>query len=368
MDPRHGRNGPKSSMTKPNEDFWRGKQVLITGNSGFKGSWLSIWLLSLGANVHGLALEPDTKPSIFNLTGLSDRLRHHEVDIRDFDGVSKVLRECRPEVVFHLAAQPLVRRSYLEPNFTFSTNLMGTLNLFEAVRKIDCVEAIVNVTTDKCYENNEWLWGYREHEKLGGDDPYSASKACAELLTQCYRKSFFQSSQVFVATARAGNVIGGGDWSSDRLVPDALRDLEKGNTIKIRNPNSVRPWQHVLEPLSGYITLAENLVLKGSKYAEPWNFGPHEADAQPVYKLVDLLCKKWGIESDWKLQDGAHPKEANFLKLDISKATNLLDWNPCWSLETAVEKIIAWHKGWKSGDCPFEMCLNQIEDYCFSDE
>ncbi len=269
----------------------------------------------------------------------------------------------RPEIVLHLAAQPLVRLSYAEPVSTYATNVMGTVHLLEAARSVDSVRAIVNVTTDKCYENREWVWGYREDEPMGGFDPYSNSKGCSELVTSAYRRSFFASGNVALASARAGNVIGGGDWAADRLVPDILRAFERGEPVVVRNPQATRPWQHVLEPLAGYLTLAERLVRDGQAAAEGFNFGPRDDDARPVHWIADRLAERWGDGACWKLDGGAHPHEANYLKLDISKARHRLGWQPRWNLATALDRIVDWHRAWLRGEDMRARCLEQIDLY-----
>ncbi len=346
-----------------NPKFWKGRKVLITGHTGFKGSWLSIWLQEMEANIRGISLDPPTQPSLFAEANVRNGLDHYVADIRDSNQILKLIREFQPEIIFHLAAQSLVRHSYLQPLETYSTNVMGTVNVLDAARYTDSVRAIINVTTDKCYENREWDWGYRENEPMGGFDPYSSSKGCSELISSSYRNSFFQNSEIALATARAGNVIGGGDWATDRLIPDILKGLESNMSIQIRNPNAIRPWQHVLEPLSGYLILAQNLLIKKKNFAEPWNFGPNDDDARPVNWIVEKICEKWGPNANWKTQDGDHPHEANYLKLDISKARNRLQWVPQWKLETALSKIVEWHKDWTSGQDARTLCVTQINQY-----
>lgn len=348
---------------KTTKNFWQDKRVLLTGHTGFKGTWLGLWLQSLGATLRGIALNPPTEPSLFEVVRLAERMEHHVVDIRDYSAVSNHIDQFQPEIIFHLAAQPLVRLSYKNPLKTYETNVMGTVHVLEAARHAGSVKAIVNVTTDKCYENREWIWGYREHEHMGGHDPYSSSKGCAELISSAYRKSFLEEAGIAMATARAGNVIGGGDWALDRLVPDVLRALEKGEPVLIRNPLAIRPWQHVLEPLSGYILLAESLYQDGQINAEAWNFGPTEEDARPVQWIVEHLCKNWGGCASWKLQNGVHPHEAKFLKLDISKAGQRLQWAPRWELKTALKHITNWHQAWLNRLDMREICLEQIQRY-----
>lgn len=350
-------------IKKTNPDFWRAKRVLMTGHTGFKGSWLSLWLQSMGATLRGIALAPPTEPALFEIARVAEGMEHKIIDIRDFAAVKAQIDEFQPEIVFHLAAQPLVRLSYTEPVDTYATNVMGTVHLLEAIRHVGSVKAIVNITTDKCYENREWVWGYREDEPMGGHDPYSNSKGCAELVSSAYRRSFLKEAGIAMATVRAGNVIGGGDWALDRLVPDILRALEKCESVLIRNPHAIRPWQHVLEPLSGYLLLAERLYMNGQLDAEGWNFGPRDEDARPVKWIVEHLCQNWGSGATWTLQPGEHPYEANFLKLDISKARQRLQWTPRWSLETALNHITRWHQAWMNGQDMRAVCLNQINQY-----
>jgi CDP-glucose 4,6-dehydratase len=348
-----------------NPDFWRGKRVMITGHTGFKGSWLSLWLQSMGANLSGIALEPPTEPALFAVARVAEGMEHHIVDIRDFASVKAHMDGFQPEIVIHMAAQPLVRLSYSQPVETYATNVMGTVHVLEAARHAGSVKAIVNITTDKCYENREWVWGYREEESMGGHDPYSNSKGCAELVSSAYRKSFLKEAGIAMATARAGNVIGGGDWALDRLVPDVMRALEKHEPVLIRNPHAIRPWQHVLEPLSGYLLLAERLYIHGQLDAEGWNFGPRDEDARPVQWIVEHLCEQWSRDASWTLQPGGYPHEASFLKLDISKARQRLQWTPSWTLETALKNITEWHQAWLQGLDMRTVCLNQINKYGF---
>ena len=350
-------------MQQTNPDFWRGRRVLLTGHTGFKGSWLSLWLQSMGATLRGVALLPPTEPALFVVARVAEGMEHCIADIRDFAAVQAQMTEFRPEVVIHMAAQPLVRFSYEKPIETYSTNVMGTVHVLESARHAGNVKAIVNITTDKCYENREWVWGYREDEPMGGHDPYSNSKGCAELVSVAYRKSFLNDAGIALATARAGNVIGGGDWALDRLVPDILRSLQLREPVQIRNLHATRPWQHVLEPLSGYLVLAERLFKHGQDNAEGWNFGPHDEDVKPVQWIVEELCKHWGEGASWTLQPGDHPHEANFLKLDISKAHQRLQWAPRWSLDNALAQITDWHRAWLSGQDMRAFCLQQINRY-----
>jgi len=344
--------------------FWQGKRVLLTGHTGFKGSWLALWLQSLGAEVHGLALDPPTEPALYAVANVAAGMASDtRADIRDEAAVRAVFAAVRPEIVLHLAAQPLVRLSYAEPVATYATNVMGTVHVLEAARHTPGVRAIVNVTTDKCYENREWVWGYRENEAMGGFDPYSSSKGCAELVTSAYRRSFLAGGGVALASARAGNVIGGGDWALDRLVPDILRALAAGEPVAIRNPSAIRPWQHVLEPLAGYLVLAQRLAEDGAALAEGWNFGPQELDAQPVQWIVERLVEGWGEGASWRRDAGEHPHEAHYLKLDISKAGARLGWRPRWDLAQALARVLEWQRAWLQGADMRSVCLEQIASY-----
>ena len=344
-------------------EFWCGKRVFMTGHTGFKGSWLSLWLESLGSNVTGLSLAPPTSPNLFEEVRIEKGMTSHISDIRDLSKLKKAMQEAKPEIVIHMAAQPLVRKSYSDPVETYATNVMGTVNVLESVRQTPSVKAVVVVTTDKCYENKEWLWGYRETEPMGGHDPYSSSKGCAELITEAYRRSFFQQHDIRVATARAGNVIGGGDWAEDRLVPDILKAFEKNQVVSIRNPQATRPWQHVLEPLSGYLTLAEHLYAQGQSYAEGWNFGPNDDDARSVQWIVEQLASNWGKGASWQLDTGLHPHEANYLKLDTSKSKARLGWQPSWNLQTTLQNITLWHREWLAQKDIKKVCLSQMHQY-----
>ncbi len=348
--------------------FWRGKRVFLTGHTGFKGSWLSLWLASMGAEVTGYALEPPTRPSLFALCAIDTLVKSILSDIRDGDKLSATLVSARPEVVFHLAAQPLVRDSYKDPVGTYSTNVMGTVNLLEAVRRCGGVRAIVNVTTDKCYENREWIWGYRENEPLGGHDPYSSSKACSELVTAAYRNSFFPADThhnhgVAVSSARAGNVIGGGDFATDRLIPDCVRAVLGREKIVLRNPGAVRPWQHVLDPLAGYLLLAQRLVEDGPRFAEAWNFGPGESDTRTVESVVRRFCEEWGEGATFVVEQGEHPHEAGQLRLDCSKARQRLGWTPLWSVSNALAMVVEWTRSWNGNGSVRETCLRQIKKF-----
>ena len=348
--------------------FWAGKTVFLTGHTGFKGGWLSLWLQSLGARVVGYSLPPPTNPSLFEVARIADGMTSLEGDIRDLPHLATAIAEYRPEIVIHMAAQPLVRYSYKNPVETYATNVMGTVNLLEAVRQANSVRALVTVTSDKCYENKEWVWGYRENEPMGGYDPYSNSKGCAELVTAAYRNSFFNPNefdrhQLAIASARAGNVIGGGDWAEDRLIPDILRAIMQGQPVPIRNPHAIRPWQHVLEPLSGYLLLAQKLFEAGTAYGEAWNFGPNDEDAKPVSWIVEGLTGKWGDGAAWALDGGQHPHEAHYLKLDCSKAKSRLGWVPRWSLSETLGHIVDWHKAYVAGKDMRDMSLTQISHY-----
>ncbi|MEI6826598.1 MAG: CDP-glucose 4,6-dehydratase [Desulfuromonadales bacterium] len=349
-------------------DFFRNKKIFVTGHTGFKGSWLCLWLSHLGARVTGYALDPTTRPSLFELARIEDLLDSHIADIRNPEKLSALMCEAQPEIVIHLAAQPLVRDSYRIPLETYATNVMGTVHLLEAVRMCRSVRAVVNVTTDKCYENQERPLGYVENDGLGGYDPYSSSKACSELVTAAYRTSFFnrdsyQKHGIAIATARAGNVIGGGDWAADRLVPDILRALSAGEAVHIRNPHAIRPWQHVLEPLHGYLTLAQRLYEDGAVFAEGWNFGPADTDAKPVEWIVQRMCQLWGGSACYEIDAGDHPHEAHYLKLNCSKARSLMGWQPKWNLERALDSVIEWAEHYRSGNDMRAVCLRQIDDY-----
>jgi len=355
-------------IATPHKSFWIGKKVFVTGHTGFKGSWLCMFLNHLGANVVGYALEPNTQPALYNLCSVDSIVNSTIGDVRDLEKLQRTITEANPDIVIHMAAQPLVRLSYEIPVETFSVNVMGTVNVLEAVRYCPSVKAIINVTTDKCYDNKEWVWGYRENEPIGGYDPYSSSKGCSELVTSAYRNSFFNSQKysehgVAVASARAGNVIGGGDWADDRLIPDFIRAIQDKQKITIRSPKAIRPWQHVLEPLSGYLVLAEALYLKGSDYAQAWNFGPNEADAKSVGWIVDAMCNKWGKGAEYEIDPNPQPHEATYLKLDCSKAKSYLNWQPRWSLDTALDSIIYFTKAYLGNESLKNICEHQIETY-----
>ncbi len=351
-----------------NPGFWRGKRIFLTGHTGFKGSWMSLWLQSLGAELTGFALPPPTSPSLFDEGCVAKGMTSVIGDIRDLTALQGALRAARPEIVIHMAAQPLVRYSYRNPVETYTTNVMGTVHLLEAVKSTHGVRAVVNITTDKCYENREWVWGYRENDPMGGYDPYSNSKGCAELVSAAYRSTFFNVKDydqhgVALATVRAGNVIGGGDWAEDRLLPDIIGNLEQGRAVSIRNPLAIRPWQHVMEPLRGYLTLAEHLYEFGPPFAEGWNFGPNDEDAKPVSWIVEKMAALWGNGARWQVDAGDHPHEAHYLKLDISKARSRLDWHPALRLDMALNLIVDWVKRRQAGADVRQLTLAQIEDY-----
>ena len=347
-----------------NADFWHDKRVFITGHTGFKGSWLSLWLQSLGSEVTGYALTPPTTPSLFKEADVEKGMRSIIADIRDLPTLQKAMQIACPEIVIHMAAQPLLRQSYEEPVETYATNVLGTVHVLESVRNTPSVKAVLVVTTDKCYQNKEELLrAYHEHDPMGGYDPYSSSKACAELVTAAYRKSFLEHQGIGVATARAGNVIGGGDWATDRLVPDILKAFEQNTVVQIRNPHATRPWQHVLEPLSGYLTLTEHLFSQGSAYSEGWNFGPHDEDSRPVQWIVEQLSLSWGNGANWHQDPGQHPHEANYLKLDISKAKARLGLHPIWNLQTSLQNTTDWHRSWLGQEDMKKLCLDQILQY-----
>ena len=346
-----------------NTNFWRNKKVFITGHTGFKGSWLALWLDSMGAEVHGYALEAPTNPALFDAAGVSSILASNTIaDIRDLDALRIAMHSSQPDIVFHLAAQSLVRESYRTPVETYAVNVMGTVNVLEAVRNTSSVKAVVNVTTDKCYENKEWCWAYRENEAMGGYDPYSSSKGCSELVSSAYTRSFFIKSGVALATARAGNVIGGGDWAEDRLIPDFFRAINSKKPVRIRAPDSIRPWQHVLEPLSGYLLLAEKLFDEGQSFSGAWNFGPSEKDARSVRWIVNHLINAIP-QASFEIDTAQHPHEAYYLKLDSSKSKMQLDWQAKWSLDTALDKVIEWNEEWQNNKNIKECCINQISSY-----
>jgi CDP-glucose 4,6-dehydratase len=357
---RHGRNGECHMI---NSEFWKGKKVFLTGHTGFKGSWTAMWLHSMGATVKGYALSPPTNPNLFNITRVSELIESEINDIRNYSALSQSILNFSPDIVLHMAAQPLVRASYAIPIETYEINVMGTVNLLNAVRQCPSIRAVVNITTDKCYENKEWFWGYRENEPMGGRDPYSSSKGCSELVTAAYRDSYLLPAGVGVATARAGNVIGGGDWAEDRLIPDTLKAFKDGKPVVVRNPSATRPWQHVLEPISGYLMLAEKLFSEPSSFSSGWNFGPYDGDVESVGWIVNSMTKLWP-GATWILDQDANPHEAMLLKLDISKASAGLNWTPTWNLKETLESIIDWQKLWIDNNDMRHICLNEITKYC----
>lgn len=351
-----------------NKEFWKTKKVLITGHTGFKGSWLSLWLQACEAQLFGYSLGVPTTPSLFEIGQVADGMVSIMGDIRDLSHLMRVVKEHEPQIVIHMAAQSLVRVSYEDPIQTYSTNIMGTMNILEVVRNSDSVRVLLVITSDKCYENQEWFWGYRESDPMGGHDPYSSSKGCAELITTAYDRSFFSKeplidAPVFVASTRAGNVIGGGDWARDRLVPDIMKAILEKQPVFIRYPKAIRPWQHVLEPLRGYLILAEKLWHYGRQFVGPWNFGPNDQESKPVSWIVDSLIKLWGEEACWKTDSAEHPHESNYLKLDCSKARILLGWTPILTLNKSLEWIVEWYRAYSSGKDMHHITQNQIARY-----
>jgi CDP-glucose 4,6-dehydratase len=350
-----------------NPEFWTGKRVFVTGHTGFKGSWLCLWLDTLGAAVAGYALPPPSDPSLFEMAAVGDSVRSTMADVRDLDDLERALGAFEPDIVIHMAAQSLVRSSYENPIDTFSTNVLGTVNLLDAVRRVPSVRAVVVVTSDKCYLNEEWVWGYREDARLGGNDPYSASKGCAEIVVTAYQRSFFSADRhpggAVIGSGRAGNVIGGGDWARDRLVPDIVRSLLEGKPTVIRNPQSTRPWQHVLEPLHGYLMLAERLATDGHAFASGWNFGPSEDGERTVGWVVERLYDLWGVDFDWQPDEHIGPPESNFLKLDSSKARAHLGWRPKLDLRTTLQWIVDWTRRYADGADTRAVTLAEIERY-----
>jgi len=348
--------------------FWKGKKVLVTGHTGFKGSWLSLWLQNLEAEVLGYALSPPSKPNLFEIAEIADGMTCITGDIHDLEHLKAVLAQHKPEIVIHMAAQALIRRSYTDPVQTYTTNVLGTVNVLEAVRKSRNVRAVVCITSDKCYENKEWLWGYRENERMGGRDPYSSSKACAELVISAYRDSYFSAETykrhgVAVASSRAGNVIGGGDWARDRLIPDTMKAVLENRPIFIRNPNATRPWQYVLEPLSGYLSLAERLCTHGAEFAQSWNFGPRQEANKSVSWIAEYITTQWGNGSHWKLDPAPHAHENHYLKLDSSKASSLLGWSTKLSLATTLDWIVEWYRGYQQKENVRHLTRAQIARY-----
>lgn len=353
-----------TSSTTQFNDVYKGKKVLVTGHTGFKGSWLSLWLYCLGAEVVGYALDPPTNPSLFEELALAGMIIHVVGDVKDACHLQQVFYEHEPNFVFHLAAQPLVRYSYLEPKLTYETNVLGTVNVLEAVRHCPSVQVVLNITSDKCYENKEWVYAYRENDPLGGLDPYSSSKGCAELITSAYRSSFFKDSSVRLASVRAGNVIGGGDWAVDRVIPDCVRALEQAEPINIRNPKAVRPWQHVLEPLSGYLWLSSLMWTGGHEFDGPWNFGPHAQSNITVANVVEKFIGGWGSGSWRKPSNSDVLQEAQFLKLDCTRAANLLGWDPIYSIDRTIEATAAWYRAFHlKSESALDITLADIQDY-----
>jgi CDP-glucose 4,6-dehydratase len=352
----------------PDRGYWKNRRVFLTGHTGFKGSWMSLWLQAMGADVTGYALPPPTEPSLFAQAGVVGSIRSVFADLRDYDRLKHAIADCRPEVVIHMGAQTVVSRGYADPIETYSTNVMGTVHVFEAVRQLEQRCVIVNVTSDKCYENNEWVWAYRENDRMGGHDPYSNSKGCAELVTSAYRDSYFSPETyerhgVALASARAGNVIGGGDWTANQLIPDLMRAFLAGQPCMIRNPLATRPWEFVLEPLRGYLMLAEALAKDPKTFASGWNFGPGEDDAKPVSWIADRLVRSWGGSARWTLDQGAHPHEAHLLKLDASKAKISLKWHPVLPLENALDWIVAWYRACQQKADLGALTRSQIQQY-----
>lgn len=351
-----------------NSNFWRNKKVFITGHSGFKGGWLSLWLQMLGSDIKGFSLAPLSKPNIFEIANVQSGIISEFGDIRNYDELFNALDDFKPEIIFHLAAQPLVRYSYNNPVDTYSTNIMGLVNLFDISKKIGSPKAIINVTSDKCYQNNEWIWPYKENDQIGGRDPYSNSKACAELITASFRDSFFNLSKfndhnVGIATARSGNVIGGGDWASDRIIPDFIRASENNTSLLIRYPNATRPWQHVLEPLNGYITLAEHLFKNGKEFSQAWNFGPTDGSAHSVQWLVETFKKYSNLNISISKDNKENPHEATYLRLDSTKAQQLLGWRQKWNSEETVLRVAEWYKAYKAGVDMKSYSRDEISDF-----
>tara|TARA_B110000008_G_scaffold61680_1_gene61477 strand:+ start:14016 stop:15080 length:1065 start_codon:yes stop_codon:yes gene_type:complete len=346
-----------------NRAFWKNKTVFLTGHTGFKGGWIALWLNDMGAKVHGFSLSPSSKNNFFTVAKVESQIESSTIgDIRNEEELQAAMLFVSPDIVIHMAAQPLVHESYDDPVGTYATNVMGTIHVFEAIRKSSSVKAVLNITTDKCYENHERFWAYRENEAMGGHDPYSSSKGCSELVTSAYRRSFLNKTGVQVATVRAGNVIGGGDWAYDRLIPDFLRALDANETMVIRSPKAIRPWQHVLEPLSGYLVLIQKLFDEGEAFADGWNFGPDDSDSKPVEWIVNHLCNQT-TGANWKINQELQPHEANILRLDSTKAKINLGWKPNWNIDIALSKTLEWHNDWKRGSDMLEKSLKQIHEY-----
>ena len=345
------------------EDFWKERRVFVTGHSGFKGSWISFWLKQLGANVTGFSLAPVDKPNLFDVVHVASGMDSHIGDIRDLQQLEHVITEAQPEIVIHMAAQSLVRESYEDPVNTYTTNIIGTVNVLEAVRHVSSVKVLLNITSDKCYENEEWDRPYRETDPMGGHDPYSSSKGCAELVTSSYYRSFLNDINIGVATARAGNVIGGGDWARDRIVPDAISAFSNNKILEIRNPLATRPWQHVLEPIAGYLIVCQKLYKNPQQYSGPWNFGPDPEGVQPVSKLADEIVRNWSENANWQQDKDIHPHEAQNLILDSTKAHTQLGWSPIWSFDRTVKETVKWYKAWIAGEDINTTTSQQIARY-----
>jgi CDP-glucose 4,6-dehydratase len=348
----------------PNPHFWLGKRVLVTGHTGFKGGWLCLWLHSLGAKICGLSLDPPTSPNFFELVKLQDLMQSVIGDIRHPTTVSQVIKQFQPEVIFHLAAQPLVLNSYRDPVLTYETNIMGTVNLLEAVRTSASNQVVINITSDKCYQDRNDGLAYKEDDPMGGNDPYSSSKGCSELITAAYRHSFINKLGIGLATARAGNVIGGGDWAEDRLVPDTLKAFEAKRPVFIRHPNAVRPWQHVLDPICGYIILGEALWGDRPRYSRGWNFGPTQSSLKTVGWIVSRLCLDWGVDATWALDEAnEYPHESHTLRLDPSMTSRELNWQIMWGIEETIDKTVEWHRSWRLGENCRDKSFSQINEY-----
>lgn len=345
-----------------NRAFWQGRRVLVTGHTGFKGSWLSLWLQSMGANVIGYALKPPNSHNLFEVANVAQGMQSIIGDIRDLDSIRSAVAATQPEIVFHLAAQALVAEGYRDPVNTYATNVQGTVHLLESVRANSGVQVVVVVTSDKCYENNEWMWPYRENEPLGGHDPYSSSKACTEIVTSAYNTAFLRDAKTSVATARAGNVIGGGDWSPNRLIPDLLAAFSENRSAELRRPHSIRPWQHVLDALAGYLILAEQIANEPS-LAGPWNFGPEQGDCLPASEIAHRITKTWGEEACWHTTATTYPHEAGTLRLDSSKAKYTLGWRPTWAIDDTLKATVDWHKAWLESKDMKSYTLGQIKKF-----
>lgn len=356
--------GKPGEKRKVNSEFWNGKKVFLTGHTGFKGSWLSLWLLEMGAILKGYSLEPSTNPSLFEELSLNKKMISEIGDIRNYQQLNESIEDFQPEIILHLAAQPLVRASYLNPIETYEINVMGTVHLLESCRNVPNLKSVVIITTDKCYENREWDWGYRENEPMGGYDPYSSSKGCVELVTSAYRRSFFNlEKSPNIATARAGNVIGGGDWSEDRLIPDIIKSFNIGEKVTLRNPFAIRPWQHVLEPLSGYLMLAETIYHSKDDSLDTFNFGPFDEGCRTVQEIIEFMGDNWKNSPGWEMDNAENPHEATYLKLDISKARSILNWSPKWTLNTTLKSIIEWNIKFHENENMYDYMVNTINLY-----